>query len=842
MSIRERALDLSDEHGLVCLPTRFKFCKGLRKWQEIKDTYNGPLWTQATGFAISAGEVSGVTVIDVDTPARQWFEKFWAHLGLPDTMKVETPSGGCHLYYKYDKRLQTTTRLGGVDIDVRNDRSLIVAPTSPYHAKGAKAKYNGKLYEYAVKDDGTNLDWDYIRPLDEIWFQIQECGIDPDTFEIGSKQTKKVQKDRTFGKFDENDPIYKRNVYENDEAPVGSRQYNNRKCFMELMVAFGKKYNSRDEWRDGIWAICEMARKEEFDELRFADEWSKQIPGYSGLKAVYDVTTSYDPMKKKQGLAYIMFKMKGEDAVVNFNNAYWKKYYYVDYNILMQEDFIALPELYKYFKSALKKYDPAGVPMWYLRYKGKKPGDPDRWVMHSGNGIPFKGDQRMTFNYKVAKTPEEIAKEKRDGKENPDPYRICESSFQAQLTRQQFKYPVYTSMVYRPWYHEAPVIEDYEFNQFRGYRHTAMNDYEWDELVVGDVKKGIEAIKKLWEDVLAGGDEKMADYIFNWLAHLLCKGWQKTGTALCFIGKQGCGKSAMWEKFIMEGIIGKSLCNIVTDIKQFSGKFNSERMNKSLHILNECGSCRGKENAPMYDKLKSMITDETFRCEYKGKEAIQATDSGSYVLISNHEYSVKVEDDDRRFAIPDIKPYKFKNVEAKEEYWDQMMKYIANPLVQRAFFTALVSRDISDFNPRAIPTSIRRQQLKEAKSSNLPLCYLQALVENDDTADWYIGHEGWYSLKFFRNSWTDYCKENNVKYQAPWPTIQNKFKEAGLLFSTTKKTCVDKSRKQAVCLSRDIVREVHRNWLNTPDWDFPKNNVPEIDGVDDASRPHILEI
>ena len=108
-SLKEQALRLAAERGVVVLPCREKYAKGLSGWQTWEKSYEGKLWDVATGFGISAGKHSGVTVIDVDLPDRKWFDAFWAQSGCTPTTTVETPSGGLHLYYKYDPRIKTTT-------------------------------------------------------------------------------------------------------------------------------------------------------------------------------------------------------------------------------------------------------------------------------------------------------------------------------------------------------------------------------------------------------------------------------------------------------------------------------------------------------------------------------------------------------------------------------------------------------------------------------------------------------------------------------------------------------------------------------------------------------------
>ena len=143
------------DRGFVVLPTRCKFPKGIPGWQKVESTWEDMAdWNRATGYCIKTGHWSGVTVIDVDKPDREWFDKFWAQSGLEPTTTVETPSGGLHLYYKYDKRLKQTQGFSGVAIDIRNDRGVIVAPNSPYDTdKECKKQFIGKRYKLVIGFD-----------------------------------------------------------------------------------------------------------------------------------------------------------------------------------------------------------------------------------------------------------------------------------------------------------------------------------------------------------------------------------------------------------------------------------------------------------------------------------------------------------------------------------------------------------------------------------------------------------------------------------------------------------------------------------------------------------------
>ena len=60
---------------------------------------------------------------------------------------------------------------------------IMEAPNSPYDTdKEEKKKYIGIPYKFA-KHEGKDLDFSYIRELDEIWVEFRTKGVDTETFQ-----------------------------------------------------------------------------------------------------------------------------------------------------------------------------------------------------------------------------------------------------------------------------------------------------------------------------------------------------------------------------------------------------------------------------------------------------------------------------------------------------------------------------------------------------------------------------------------------------------------------------------------------------------------------------------
>jgi RecA-family ATPase len=92
------------------------------------------LWPDAR-VGMPAGARNGVTVLDVDRKNGKDGAATLAALGFPDLealspVRVRTPSGGCHLFFRHDGRLKNSAGKIGEGIDVRNDRGFVIAPGS----------------------------------------------------------------------------------------------------------------------------------------------------------------------------------------------------------------------------------------------------------------------------------------------------------------------------------------------------------------------------------------------------------------------------------------------------------------------------------------------------------------------------------------------------------------------------------------------------------------------------------------------------------------------------------------------------------------------------------------
>ena len=93
-----------------------------------------------SNIAIVTGEISGITVLDIDIGEGKFGADSWAEAikdhGEPQTLMAETGSGGMHVVFQYNSALKTASNVLGKGVDCRNDGGYIVAAPSRHRSGG----------------------------------------------------------------------------------------------------------------------------------------------------------------------------------------------------------------------------------------------------------------------------------------------------------------------------------------------------------------------------------------------------------------------------------------------------------------------------------------------------------------------------------------------------------------------------------------------------------------------------------------------------------------------------------------------------------------------------------
>jgi hypothetical protein len=99
-----------------------------------------------SNIGIATGEVSGITVLDIDIGEGKKGAESWVEVikdkGEPDTLIAETGSGGTHIIFQYNSALKTSSNTLGEGVDCRNDGGYIVGAPSKHSSGGVYSWLN----------------------------------------------------------------------------------------------------------------------------------------------------------------------------------------------------------------------------------------------------------------------------------------------------------------------------------------------------------------------------------------------------------------------------------------------------------------------------------------------------------------------------------------------------------------------------------------------------------------------------------------------------------------------------------------------------------------------------
>ena len=142
-------------YGFVALPLIGK--KPIyKRWNTLTKTPDKLFVFEGHNVGVLTGKASGITVLDIDI--KQDGLKLWKSISIayPEfkTPTVSTPSGGLHMYFRYNRHIPSfsTFKLRGRSIgwDLLNNDRLVVAPPS-IHPK------NHRKYKWLVSPNATKL-------------------------------------------------------------------------------------------------------------------------------------------------------------------------------------------------------------------------------------------------------------------------------------------------------------------------------------------------------------------------------------------------------------------------------------------------------------------------------------------------------------------------------------------------------------------------------------------------------------------------------------------------------------------------------------------------------------
>lgn len=143
-------------------------------------------------------------------------------------------------------------------------------------------------------------------------------------------------------------------------------------------------------------------------------------------------------------------------------------------------------------------------------------------------------------------------------------------------------------------------------------------------------------------------DDTAYSWVLGWFAQMFQQPAHKLGTSLALRGKQGVGKSKVGE--VIRRLLGPYHFT-ASSPHQVTGHFNAH-LRSILLLQAEEAFWAGDKAAE--GVLKDMITSDTLRIEFKGKDILPVRNCIRLLVTSNADWVVPADFNDRRFTTLDV--------------------------------------------------------------------------------------------------------------------------------------------------------------------------------------------
>ena len=216
--------------------------------------------------------------------------------------------------------------------------------------------------------------------------------------------------------------------------------------------------------------------------------------------------------------------------------------------------------------------------------------------------------------------------------------------------------------------------------------------------------------------LLCEDNPEYAEYVINFLAHIVQRPAELTRTALVFKGAQGAGKGLFFSWFANK-IIGNKYYYSTADPDNII-KYNDHLNGRLLINLDEA---RAADTYAGSSHFKNKITEPRITLVNKYVKPFEVENYGRYIFFSNQDNPVKVEDTDRRYVIfkTSEKYAKLKPGDpVKVHYFRSLRRAMDDPNVAFSFMQYLRDKDISEINWEDRPLT---ESYKLSRELNIPV-------------------------------------------------------------------------------------------------------------------------
>lgn len=196
--------------------------------------------------------------------------------------------------------------------------------------------------------------------------------------------------------------------------------------------------------------------------------------------------------------------------------------------------------------------------------------------------------------------------------------------------------------------------------------------------------------------------EPILEYLLSWMARTVQFPNEPGQVCVVMQGPQGIGKSVTAKVF--GSLFGRHFLHI-SNPSHLVGTFNAHFRDVVVLFADE-GFFAG--DPKHVSTLKTLITEDTLQIEAKGIDAETAPNYIHLMMASNSDHVIRAARDERRFLVLDVAADNRRDSVFFQQMMDQMYKQGG----REALLHFLLSRDISKFDVRDVPSTRALQEQK----------------------------------------------------------------------------------------------------------------------------------
>jgi Family of unknown function (DUF5906)/Bifunctional DNA primase/polymerase, N-terminal len=222
------------------------------------------------------------------------------------------------------------------------------------------------------------------------------------------------------------------------------------------------------------------------------------------------------------------------------------------------------------------------------------------------------------------------------------------------------------------------------------------------------------------KDHVCRGDEVLYEYTLSWLASGVQHPEDPCRTALSLRGEPGVGKGIFARQYGL--IFGRHFIHL-TQREHVVGKFNAHTAESCLNFADETLFVGDKRDA---DIIKTLVSERGKMLERKFIDPVSVRNFARLIFASNHDHPLRIDAFDRRYVGYEVclpsGMMGTSDAAARErrKYFGAIDAQMEHHGGRAALLDVLLDRDISEFNPEAIPQTkeLDRQKLLSASGGD----------------------------------------------------------------------------------------------------------------------------